>query len=127
MIISVQHTGTRFLVGELGINAEHVTDQNMPKLRSLKTATVPVRHPARVYESWRRRGRPIAGCTQQYRNLISLSQGTELDYVLVEDMKGTPITIFHTHNAEITDEMRRMVPDFVMDWYREIISDERRA
>lgn len=120
VIVSIQHTGTRFLKRELGSpDCYHVTPQNMRTIRGLTDTfiAVPMRHPARVYESWTRRGRSLDLLTEQYRNLIALNEECTLTFVDVERSPGKPVTIFHTMNVLITPEMEARVPAEVSDFY----------
>lgn len=103
---------------------------------------IPMRHPARVYESWfRRKRKKIENCTKQFSNLINVAYpknpmflvidhedrekrlaeiASFLDISLKTDWQMGHGVVHETGNCDITDEMMSRVPDFVMDFYEEV-------
>ena len=129
IIVSVQHTGTRYLAKHLQHDwAGHCTPINMEACRMRlrgNQGVVPMRHPALVYESWRRRSNMLrhtpSHCTQQFDNLIELDREFDLRYVFVEDTTwGEPISTHGNAQTTITPEMLKAVPDKVMVFYNAI-------
>lgn len=129
-ILSVQHTGTRFLVHELNCPraVEHTYPNNAKRVAKLiasrPTIVVPLRHPARVYESWVRRERRIHELAEQYAVMMSLSQKFDFKYVDVEAAGKDPIgSNVGTAGIEITHGMITRVPPDILDWYAEKLQD----
>lgn len=120
VVISVQHTGTRFLLHHLNCTGEHTYPNNMRNVHSRlrdERGIIPLRHPARVYESWVRRDRDLAFLEQQYRCMICELKGYDLTYVDVE-RSGDPVAAqTGVGKTEVTKRMQARVPAFVMDWY----------
>ena len=135
----------------LSLITSHVIDDVMDRWwTSLPHADVvftTLRHPARVMESFRRRGRSLKagdrqydeGCNfeSQWKNLIEISKEYEINYIHIDlpdrdkyvekassvlgiDLgKGWPVLGEQqgTKDLEITDELINQVPDFIMGFY----------
>jgi len=127
VIISIQHTGTRYLAKHRPHSwSGHVTTQNMAACREnlwAEPGLVPMRHPALVYESWQRRvnsgDKPnIDNLHKQFDNLIQLDREFDLEYVFVDDTSwGEPVSTHGNAHTTITPAMLDRVPGKVMAFY----------
>lgn len=146
VIASVMHTGTHLvknLFNEGRIEQCHFTDKKMNKMNKLvakaNLIVVPLRHPARCLESFRRRGRAYGLYLQQWDNLIE--NPPKAYYVHIDDLdrRDADIARFEhlihvpvdwnpslasgakrgTHNLEITNALLHDVPQDYIDFYME--------
>lgn len=129
-VLSVQHTGTRYLVHHLNVgrHSEHTYLHNRKRVDRLlndeyRTPVVPLRHPARVYESWERRGRRLHELDAQYEYMSDITNTHNVWYVDVENGDAPIGSNAHTANMEITPAMRMRVPAWVMRWYERALAE----
>lgn len=127
VIVSIQHTGTRYLAQYQAHNwLGHCTPGNLAACRENlehEQGIVPMRHPALVYESWRRRENGQSRhephhLTQQFDNMIQLDSEFDLQYVFIDETNwGEPVSTHGNAHTAITPEMMDRVPGKVMDFY----------
>lgn len=81
-VMSVQHTGTRFLVDLLGCKGAHVQHIHGVEGEKLegKTMVVPLRHPRAIAESWHNRGKSCLDLVDRFKELIEDYEG---EYVVL--------------------------------------------
>jgi len=78
LVASIEHTGTRFLTDHLlagvpGVYSHHLTNDAVFVLREKMReypCIVPMRHPAKVAQSWSNQGRELDELWNSYRRLI---------------------------------------------------------
>ena len=158
---TVMHSGTHFLYADIlrdfktsvmGSETKeepqnihtHVLDEKLPRFPKYLDLPilVPMRHPARVYESWfRRKRKKIIDCDIQFGNMIDVVHPHNPMYLVIDhderdkrlseisDKLGVKLStewlmghgiVHNTGNCDITDQMMDRVPDFVMDFYEEV-------
>ena len=127
-VLSVQHTGTRYLIHKLdvGRNSEHTYKGNQKRVDKLLgmpyLIVVPLRHPARVYESWVRRERRLHELDYQYEYMAKITSKRDVYFVSVENGDAPIGSNANTANMEITPAMQKRVPDEVMRWYEDAMA-----
>lgn len=92
IIASVPHTGSRFVQRLLGCEFVHVyAGESLERIKRHDLIVVPLRHPMRVAESWKRRGKPIAEhpvhepMLAMWRNLIEVIDPLKPVYVPIDN------------------------------------------
>jgi len=157
-IPTVMHSGTRFLHQLIGWPVQtlakaqfvdgtiihcHMDTRSEKFTRALTCPiVVPMRHPARIYESWARRNfksKHPEKLEAQFRRMIREVHPHSPTYVVIDhedrdlhlkrlnDRFGLalktdwcPVSEKGTSDVEITRKRMARVPDFVMDFYEEI-------
>lgn len=99
IIVSVPHTGTRFLKERLGIEDHVHTNLAWDKVWERtegRSLIVPLRKPASVWRSWCRRNEPdkfpYASFFMAWGGLNTLDQMVDLDVICIEAQHDTRIT-----------------------------------
>jgi len=89
-IASIMHSGTHLMVnmlqplmkgcsiddarvGKPGYFVYHLVDEQRNDFKVNFPLITPMRHPVRVYESWRVRGKEIQELEKQYKNLVKIT------------------------------------------------------
>ena len=130
VIVSVQHTGSRFVADRLGIDPAHIihtyTDlsQVLSQLEG-RGIISPLRHPKDVWESWCKRGRAdYATFILSFFTLAALASIRDVDFIAVDKQEDSRIKdwskVSHderdTGCVDVDLSPLRMIP-FVRDNY----------
>ena len=98
VIVSVQHTGSRFLADRLGIEPAHIihtyteVSQVLSRLEGREVIS-PLRHPQSVWESWCKRGRAdYATFMYSFFTLGALASIHPVDFIAVDKQEDSRIS-----------------------------------
>ena len=97
VIVSVQHTGSRFLAERLNIDASniiHTFTELSQIVKDIQGRNIlsPVRHPQSVWESWCKRGRPnYAMFMYSFFTLGALASIYPIDFIAVDKQQDSRI------------------------------------
>jgi len=97
VIVSVQHSGSRFLAERLGVDKSHIV-HTYTELSQVVTdiqgrdILSPIRHPQSVWESWCKRGRvDYATFMYSFFTLGALASMCHVDFIAVDKQQDSRI------------------------------------
>lgn len=98
VVVSVQHTGSRFLCERLGIHTNDIIHTNQPLTSVIekidgRDIITPLRHPKDVWHSWCKRGKADSNLFLfSWARLNTLCFLTPIDFIAVDKQEDSRIT-----------------------------------
>lgn len=147
LVASVMHTGTLFTIKRIlpdyDVEQVHFTDKHINRMidrvKGCKHVIIPLRHPARCLEAFKRRSKEYSYFTEQWDNMLNMAGDMSPYYIHIDDIDRRDDDIkrlcvrtggdidwtpsihagmkTHTYDLEITDDMVKEIPKRYIDFY----------